>query len=190
VTADNWPPLPESIKTLRCHLRQFRLADVDDVYVYRRDPQVVRFLPVALPFDRKHAEVFVATQVVADPRERCVWALELDGRAVGGVSLRIVRRKKRVEVGYELARWLWGQGLMAEAVSAVIDEAFHRLPIFKITATAAAPNVRSARLLERLGMRREALLRKHWVHRGRVLDEVRYGFLRDEWEQRGTFNSK
>ena len=189
MTADDWPPLPESIQTPRGFLRPFRLADAEDVYAYRRDPDVVRFLPVALPFAREHADVFVATQVVTDPRERCVWALELDGRVVGGVSLRITRRKKRAEIGYELARWLWARGLMLEAVSAVIDAAFQQLPIIKLTATAAAPNVRSAQLLERLGMRREALLRKHWVHRDRVLDEVRYGLLRDEWKQNHTAKS-
>ena len=75
---------------------------------------------------------------------------------------------------------------MAEAASAVIDEAFRRLPIIKMTATATAANVRSTRLLERLGMQREALLRQHWMHRGQVFDEVRYGLLRDEWEQHQT----
>ena len=103
---------------------------------------------------------------------------------VGGVSLRIACRKARAEAGYELARWLWGCGLMAEAASAVIDKAFRRLPIIKVTATATAANVRSTRLLEKLGMQREALLRRHWVHHGKVLDELRYGLVREEWEQR------
>ena len=103
---------------------------------------------------------------------------------VGGLSLWLARRNARAELGYDLARWLWGRGLASEAASAVIDEAFRRLPIRKITATASAANVRSTRLLEKLGMQREALLRQHWVHRGKVLDELRYGFLREEWEQR------
>lgn len=186
MTTADWPPLPESIRTPRCCLRPFRLADADDVYAYRRDPEVVRFLPVAQPFERHHADIFVATQVLADSQERWVWALEQHGRVVGGVSLRIVRQKMRAEIGYELARWLWGRGLMVEAASIVVNEAFRRLPIVKITATATAANVRSTRLSERLGMQREALLRQHWVHRGQVLDEVRYGILREEWEQPGS----
>ena len=182
MTVEDWPPLPEFIQTPRCDLRPFRPADADDVYAYRRDPEVVRNLQVAQPFRQEDADVFVATQVLSDWHEQCVWAMGQDGRVVGGVSLRIARGKRRAEVGYELARWLWGRGLMTEAVSAVIDEAFRRLPIIKITATATAANVRSIRLLEKLGMQREALLRQHWVHGGRVLDEVRYGLLRDEWE--------
>lgn len=183
MTADDWPPLPESIQTPRSLLRRFSVADADDVYAYRRDPEVVRFLQVAQPFERRDAEAFVAAQVLADPRERCVWALEQQGHVVGGVSLRIARQQLRAELGYELARRLWGRGLMAEATSAVVDAAFRRLPVIKIIATATATNARSIRLLENLGMQREALLRRHWVHRGRVLDEVRYGLLRDEWEE-------
>ncbi len=179
---EDWPPLPECIQTARCLLRPFSTADADDVFAYRRDAEVLRNMQVALPFRREDADVFVATQVLSDWHERCVWAMEQDGRVVGGVSLRIARGKRRAEVGYELARWLWGGGLMTEAVSAVIDEAFRRLPIIKITATATAANVRSIRLLKKLGMQREALLRQHWVHGGRVLDEVRYGLLRDEWQ--------
>lgn len=181
MTTDEWPPLPESFDTPSFLLRPFRLADAEDVFAYRRDPDVGRYLPFAQPFERRHADVFVATQVLADRRERCVWALEQQDRVVGGVSLQIVRRMARAELGYEMARWLWGRGLMAEAAAVVIDQAFGRLPIIKITATATAPNVRSTRLLEKLGLRREALLRQHRVHRGIVLDEVRYGILRDEW---------
>lgn len=189
MTAGDWPPLPDSIQTPRSLLRPFSVADADDVYAYRRDPEVVRFLPVAQPFEREDADDFVATQVLADRRERCVWALEQQGRVVGGVSLWIARQRLRAELGYELARWLWGRGLMAEATSAVVDAAFGRLPIIKISATATAANARSIRLLEKLGMQREALLRRHWVHRGRVLDEVRYGLLRDEWAERQAANT-
>lgn len=181
MTTDDWPSLPESIQTPQFLLRRFRLADAADVFAYRRDPEVGRYLPFAQPFARHHADEFVATQVLADRRERCVWALERQERVVGGVSLQIVRRMARAELGYEMARWLWGRGLMAEAAAAVIDQAFGRLPIIKLTATATAPNVRSTRLLEKLGLQREALLRQHRVHRGHVLDEVRYGILRDEW---------
>ena len=184
MTTEDWPPLPESIQTPRLLLRRFRLGDAEDVYAYARDPEWARFLAVEQPYERQHADAFVAELVLAKWRKRPARALEKDGRVVGGLSLWLARRNARAELGYDLARWLWGRGLAAEAASAVIDEALRRLPIRKITATASAANVRSTRLLEKLGMQREALLRQHWVHRGKVLDELRYGFLREEWEQR------
>ena len=184
MTTEDWPPLPESIQTPRLLLRRFRLGDAEDVYAYARDPEWARFLAVEQPYERQHADAFVAELVLAKWRKRPARALEKDGRIVGGLSLWLARRNARAELGYDLARWLWGRGLAAEAASAVIDEVFRRLPIRKITATVTAENVRSIRVLEKLGMQREALLRQHWVHRGKVLDELRYGFLREEWEQR------
>ena len=186
MTTEDWPPLPESIQTPRLLLRRYRLSDAQDVYIYRRDPECGRFLPVEQPYEPQHADAFVAKQVLAKWHKNPIWALEQDGRVVGGLSLWLARRNALAELGYDLARWLWGRGLAAEAASAVIDEALRRLPIQEITATASAANVRSTRLLEKLGMQREALLRQHWVHRGKVLDELRYGFLRDEWEQHQT----
>ena len=75
---------------------------------------------------------------------------------------------------------------MTEAVSAVIDEAFRKLPIRKISAIAIAENVGSTRVMEKVGMQREALLRQHRVQRGQTFDEVHYGLLREEWERNAT----
>ena len=182
MTAEEWPPLPESIQTPRLLLRPFRFDDSDDIYAYASDPEWGRFLAHGQPYERRHAEAFLAERVLAKWRKNPAWALEQKGRVVGGLSLWLARRNRRAEIGYELARWLWGRGLASEAAATVIDEAFRRLPIRKVTATASAGNVRSTRLLERLGMQREALLRQHWVHRGESLDEVRYGLLREEWQ--------
>ena len=135
MTTEDWPPLPESIQTPRLLLRRYRLSDAQDVYIYRRDPECGRFLPVEQPYEPQHADAFVAKQVLAKWHKNPIWALEQDGRVVGGLSLWLARRNVRADLGYELARWLWGHGLMAEAASAVIDEAFRRLPIIKMTAT-------------------------------------------------------
>lgn len=182
MTAEEWPPLPESIQTPRLLLRPFRLDDADDIYAYASDPEWGLFLAHEQPYERRHAEAFLAERVLAKWRKNPAWAFEQEGRVVGGLSLWLARRNRRAEIGYELARWLWGRGLASEAAATVINEAFRRLPIRKVTATASAGNVRSTRLLERLGMQREALLRQHWVHRGESLDEVRYGLLREEWQ--------
>jgi ribosomal-protein-alanine N-acetyltransferase len=185
VTSKDWPPLPESIQTPRLLLRRFRLADANDVFAYAQDPEWGRFLiTIEPPYERRHADAFVASQVLMDWRTEHSWALEHEGRVVGGLGLRPVHRHARAELGYSLARWLWGRGLMTEAVSVVIDEAFRRLPIRRISAIAIAENVRSTRLMEKVGMQREALLRQHRIQHGQTFDEAHYGLLREEWEQR------
>ena len=83
---------------------------------------------------------------------------------------------KRGEIGYELARVHWGKGLINEALVAVINWAFERYDLFKIVATADIRNERSLRVMERLGMRREGLLRSHMI---RKADQVIYGLIRE-----------
>ena len=184
MTADDWPPLPESIQTPRLLLRRYRLTDANDVFAYAQDPEWARFLPdVPQPYERRHAEEFVASHLLKDWRAEPTWALEHEGRVVGGVGLGAELRHARAELGYALARWLWGRGLMTEAVTAVIDTAFRRLPIRKISATANAENVRSTRLMEKVGMQREALLRQHRIQHGQTYDEVHHGLLREAWER-------
>lgn len=184
MTTDDWPLLQESIQTPRLLVRRFRLTDAEDVYAYARDPEWRRFLfTVPQPYERRHADEFVAANVLTDWRTKPQWAIEREGRAVGTVALWIDRRHGRAEFGYTLARWLWGRGLMTEVVSALIDEAFATLPLRKVNARALAPNIGSIRVMEKAGMQFEAVLRQHFSHRDEVFDLVHYGLLREEWEQ-------
>jgi len=187
MTTDDWPPLPESIQTPRLLLRRYRLTDAEEVFAYARDPEWGCFLPgVPEPYERQHADQFVASHVLKDWRTESHWALEHQGRVVGRVGLTPAPRHRRAELGYELARWLWGRGLMTEAASAVVDEAFRKLPLGKILAHAIAANVGSTRVMEKIGMQCEATLRRHWVFHGRAYDAVNYGILREEWERKAS----
>ena len=184
MTTGDWPPLPKSIQTPRLLLRRFRLTDADDVYAYAQDPEWRHFLQtVPEPYERRHADAFVASRRLMDWQTRPGWAVEFAGRVVGAVELWFQREHGRAEFGYTLARWLWGRGLMTEAVSAVMDEAFATLPLRKITARAIAPNIGATRVMEKAGMQFEAVLRQHHVHRGQVVDLMHYGLLREEWER-------
>lgn len=185
MTSDGRPPLPESIQTPRLLLRRYRLTDADDVFAYARDPECGRFMPpVPRPYERQHADVFVAGQVLANWRQEPAWAIEHQGRVVGRVRLRLAPRHGRADLGYSIARWLWGRGLTTEAVSAVIDEAFRCLPLRKIAAGAIAENVGSIRVMQKVDMQREGVMRQHWVCQGQTCDSVHYGLLREDWEQR------
>ncbi|MCY4113186.1 MAG: GNAT family N-acetyltransferase [Chloroflexi bacterium] len=187
MTAEHWPPLPESIQTPRLHLRRYRLSDAEDVFAYAHDPEWARFLPgVPQPYERQHADQFVASHVLKDWRTESHWALEHEGRVVGRVGMTPAHRHRRAELGYELARWLWGRGLMTEAASAVIDEAFRKLPLRKVLARAIAANIGSTRVMEKVGMRHEATLRQHWVFHGQSYDAANYGILREEWERNAS----
>jgi len=78
-------------------------------------------------------------------------------------------------------------GLTTEVARAVVDHGFERLGLETITARADARNTASRRLMEKLGMTREGVLRSRFVERGEGgerVDQVCYSLLREEWERR------
>ena len=171
--------LPE-LHTDRLLLRPFHSGDVDDVFAYAQNPEWNRFLPVPDPYTRRDADEFVARCILADGEERFEWAVVHDGRVSGGVSL-TVHRAGVAELGYSIARPLWGQGLATEAARAIIEHAFENLGLVRIQAFADLRNVGSWRVMEKLGMQREGVLRSHRTLRGEPVDDVLYAIFREEW---------
>lgn len=104
------------------------------------------------------------------------------GRVVGGALLRDIDGDAgKLEVGYLLGRAHWGQGLMREAVEALVGHALTSPKIRRVEARLDARNAASRRLLESLGFQREALLRDYWLNKGEAADFLVYGALRREW---------
>ena len=93
-------------------------------------------------------------------------------------------KNRRAELGYDLAKEHWGKGYMTEAVSEVIRYGFTELGLNRIEATVDTRNTSSFRLLERVGFRREGLLRQRHYYRGSYQDELYYGLLKLDWKKR------
>ena len=165
-------------------LRPHRPEDVDDVFEFAGDPEWGRSLPVPKPYLREHAVEFVARQVLASRDEQPAWAMVLEGKVVGGVGLRIDTEHATAALGYAIARIHWGRGLVVEAARAVIDWSFGERGLAKVYAFADARNTQSLRVMEKLGMTREGMLRSHRTIRDERVDDVYYGLLREEWQAR------
>jgi ribosomal-protein-alanine N-acetyltransferase len=177
--------LPALLQTTRTTLRPFRFNDVEDVFEYANDEEWSRYLFVLpVPYTWAHAERFVAAQILLDRGETPSWAIELQGRVAGGISLQFCCEHRVAELGYAIARSMWGQGLAVEAATAVLAAAFKTDPqLNRIRARTDARNIRAIRVMEKLGMTREAVLREDRSFRGQLVDEVVYGVLRRERNQ-------
>lgn len=179
--------LTELIDTDRLKLRPYSLEDVEDVLAYATDPEWALYVPVPQPYTRADAEEFLARQLSQDSNKRVSWAIEYTGSAVGGINIGLDRENRVGTIGYSIARRLWGRGLTTEAAAAVIDHAFAAFPdLNRIQATTDERNVGSVRVMEKLGMVREGLLRQDQYLRGEFRNTVCCGLLRCEWEARGN----
>jgi RimJ/RimL family protein N-acetyltransferase len=142
-------------------------------------------LPV--PYTRGDAERFVAGQVLLDPVAHPSWAITLGAEPIGGINLRFQFENRLAEVGYSVARALWNQGFTTEAATAVIGAAFQTHPdLNRVHARADTRNGASQRVMEKVGMIKEGVLRQSRVERGEAYDEAWWGILREEWEARGA----
>ena len=174
--------LPEIIDGDTFRLRPHRATDVEAVFAYANDEEYLRHLPIALPYVRSSAEDFLTKQLQMDREIHASWAIEIDGAPCGGVNIRFFADHRISEIGYAIARRLWGRGIITTASRLVIVAAFETYPqLERVSARADARNGGSIRVMEKLGMKREGLVRSARLSRGELLDEVIYGMLRSEW---------
>ena len=172
------------IRTERMLLRPHRLEDVDDIVEFASDREWSRYLTIPIPYLRAHAVEFVARQILTSWDDRPMWAIVLEGQVVGGIGIRINVEHAIGALSYSIAKKQWGRGLTVEAARAVVDWGFRMRRLAKLYAFADARNTQSLRVMEKLGMTREGMLRSHRRFRDERVDDVYYGLLREEWEKR------
>jgi RimJ/RimL family protein N-acetyltransferase len=148
---------PETIRTDRLVLRRPVEADATSIFDgYAQDPEVVRYLmwrPHASLEDTRAYLGFV--QGGWDAATEYTWAITRrgDDRLIGMIAAR--PRGFKCDLGYVLAPAHWGQGITAEAGRAVV---------YRVWAVCDVENRASARVMEKLGMQLEGVLRRWVVH--------------------------
>lgn len=182
---------PDSFPTLttpRLLLRETAPHDVDAVFEMESDPVAMRYWSRPPMKERSEAEAAVARAMrLFGDRAGIRWAVcsRSEDTMLGHCSLFAFNEQcGRAEIGYGLLRRHWGQGLMQEALTAVLDHAFGPLALRRIEADIDPRNAASVRALERLGFSREGLLRERWVVAGEISDSVLMGLLAREWQSR------
>lgn len=179
------PGLP--IRTDRLLLRQYRLADLDQLYDLQSRPDVTRYLPYGVRNRAEVAQVLdkkIAAAVLHSAGGQLTLAVELpgSGQLIGDVILFWHSQEQRQgEVGYVFHPDHAGHGYATEAARVMLRLGFTDLRLHRITGRIDARNTASARVLGRLGMRREAHFRENEFIKGEWTDEVVYAMLEDEW---------
>lgn len=175
------------IETERLRLRPFRTADLPAMLVLYRLPEVLRYLYVG---ERSVDEIATAlherkskTALKAEG-DKLVLAVELkeSGRCIGEVVLIwLSATHKSAEIGFIIHPDFHGAGYAAEAIRPLIDFAFARMDIHRVIGRCDGRNTASARLMEKLGLRREAHLIENEFVKGEWTDELIFAVLHREW---------
>jgi ribosomal-protein-alanine N-acetyltransferase len=175
-----------TLDTERLVLRQLVDADAAAVSAGAGDPRVARYLiQVPSPYPPALARRWIRGRIEWWMTGRgitlAIATREAPRVLVGTVSLRRFARDRRAELGYWLAASAWGHGYASEATRAIVDFGFTELGLARVYAQVLAGNQASLRVLEKLGMVREGVKRRHVRKERRLHDLVFYGLLREEW---------
>lgn len=178
------PTAPPVVETARLRLRPYRSGDARDIFAVYADPEVTRYWSFPAWTELAQAHAYLAQRQALEMPSVVAWAVaERDSdRLVGTTTLFALNGPQcRAEVGYSLARAAQGRGYAAEALRGAIGHAFDAFGLERIEADVDPRNERSWRLLEKLGFRREGLLRNRWRVGGEICDSYLYGLLRPEF---------
>jgi len=151
------------IKTGRLMLRPFKKGDVEDVYNnYGSDINITKYISW-IPCDTiEKCENFInfnLKEYESNPKFYS-WAITLDDMIIGSVAIFNVNDENDSgELGYSLGSRWWGNGYMTEATKAVIDYGFNEVGFNRIYASCHEENIASKKVMEKLSMTYEGLLR-------------------------------
>jgi len=181
------------LTTPRLKLRPLRDSDVDDLWPYVSDPQFPRMMSWAAHTDKEQTRTFIKTMNEAFVAGTdCVWGIEYVGKIWGTIALDGIAwqvrawRIDRAEIGYWLAPPMWKQGLMTEAVLAVMRFAFELLGLHKLTIGCFAENAASKRVIEKCGFRYVGRYEDDVWRDGTWHSHLRFEMLANEWNDLHT----
>lgn len=187
---DAFREFPE-IRTKRLMLRQPTMRDVGWYFEYFSRPEMVWGGGEPGPKNMRVARDELRKYLVDLYRKRrgFRWVITLkgEGEPIGtlGYYKWLPTASYQAEMGYDLAKEHWGNGIMTEAMEAVIDFGFEEMGLNRIEVYVMPRNKRSVRLMKRLGFTREGLLRQRYFDEfGNFADDILFSMLRSDWNER------
>jgi RimJ/RimL family protein N-acetyltransferase len=175
------------LRTARLILRPYEAGDLGFLHAMFGREDVCRYLPWA-PMDLEEARAkleqrMAQTRIGADRKAIVLAAIEAGtGRLAGEFMLRLASPEHlQGEIGWSVHPDFQGRGFGTEGASEMVRLGFEELGLHRIAAECDPRNVASIRVMEKLGMRRQALLVEAELIRGEWVDSMIHGLLASEW---------
>lgn len=174
----------KTITTERLKLRLFNKEDANTVQSLCNNYNIFRntlFIPY--PYTLEHAHSWMQNHhehFHAEKGYEFAITDKATGEILGAIGLTHDLRFNNGELGYWVGEKFWGKGFATEAGIALIQFAFTEKNFHKVYARHFGSNPASGRVIEKIGMKREGLLRDHVMKKGRYEDMIYYGILQTE----------
>jgi len=169
--------------TQKFTLRPWQLTDKESLAKHANNIHVWNNLRDYFPhpYTENDGEEFIR-MVLNKPAPTIDFAIDIDGRAVGGIGIILNKDVERIsaEIGYWLSEDYWNKGIMSQAMKQISEYVFAEFLVIKIYANVFSHNKASMRVLEKAGFTKEGLLKQAAIKNGKVIDFHYYGLLKAE----------
>ena len=180
----------QTIETERLILRRFTMEDAEPMFRnWASDDAVTKYLTWPT-----HAGVEITKLVLTDwigsyhKPDFYNWAIilkENGSEPIGSIAAVHINPKTNcATMGYCMSRTHWGKGIMAEALSALIDFFFGEVGINRIEADHDPNNPKSGKVMKKSGMTYEGTMRQAGLSNQGIIDVSRWAILRSGWEEK------
>ncbi|MFH1699776.1 MAG: GNAT family N-acetyltransferase [Candidatus Zixiibacteriota bacterium] len=178
------------LHTERIILRPFELSDAGVVQRLAGEFEIAdTTILIPHPYEDGMAEEWISThQPQFEAGEIANFAITLieSGDLIGAIGLVINQRHNHAEMGYWIGKPYWSKGYCTEAARAILEFGFTELSLHRIHAHYMTRNIASGKIMEKLGMTREGLMRQHIKKWDKFEDIILYGILKSDWELAGS----
>jgi aminoglycoside 6'-N-acetyltransferase len=182
-------PAPLMIETERLILRPLRMSDVDDLYEYQSNAEIVRYIPWP---ERSREQVIEALEKalkvgkseLKDENDFIIlaWELKGAGKVIGQSNISLKSTNDQLaDIGWVTHQDYQRQGFAHEATRGLMKYVFDNFPVHRIIADIDTRNPESAKLAEKLGMRREGEFINSEFFKGDWCSMWLYAILKDEF---------
>jgi RimJ/RimL family protein N-acetyltransferase len=160
-------------------LREWQDDDVPALVAAINDPEIAYWIPlIPHPYTEDDAREFLRGEVAAAD---CRLAMTMDGAVVGGIGMGVSSHDYRGHIGYWVAAPVRGRGVCTRALRVLSRHALDELELQRLELITDPDNLASQRVAEKVGFRREGVLRAHLRHPdGRIRDSVMFSLLPGE----------
>lgn len=172
------------LETKRLLLRDATIKDTEAVFTVFSDSKVTQFhdmdtltrIDDAIKVIERRKQGFESGRGI-----RWGIARKDDNYIIGSCGFSWIQELNAAEVGYELASQFWQQGIMSEALNAILKYGFESKGLEFIIAEIMLENLASRKLLQKLGFCSQELLEKHGFWKGKYHDLERFILTRAEF---------
>ncbi|MDI1324195.1 MAG: GNAT family protein [Algoriphagus sp.] len=177
----NFPEL----KTERLDLIQIRQSHLDDFFNLFKDERVAKFYNI-IPFnEKKEAQLYLDLFEFRFKRKTGIrWGIALKGEEsiIGTIGFNNFQKNHSGNLGFDLQFEYWNKGLISEALKEIIKYGFQQLEINRMEADVQLGNIGSEKVLEKLGFRKEGILRDWMYWNGNHYDMTMFSLLKRDFE--------